>query len=113
MAERPVVNLAMTGASGAPYGLRLLEQLMAAGCEVRLMISKAAQVVISTETDLRLPGMEILSDPMRAEGAGYWWPVVGFALAGAVAVTVLNLVDSRQRKKNPALDEAREAQGSA
>jgi putative membrane protein len=62
---------------------------------------------------LRLPGMEILSDPMRAEGAGYWWPVVGFALAGAVAVTVLNLVDSRQRKKNPALDEAREAQGSA
>ncbi|XOZ35205.1 flavin prenyltransferase UbiX [Halomonadaceae bacterium KBTZ08] len=46
----------MTGASGAPYGLRLLEQLLAAGSEVRLMISKAAQVVINTETDLRLPG---------------------------------------------------------
>jgi 4-hydroxy-3-polyprenylbenzoate decarboxylase len=51
-----VINLAMTGASGAPYGLRLLEELIAAGCQVRFMVSRAAQVVISTETELRLPG---------------------------------------------------------
>lgn len=51
-----VINLAMTGASGAPYGLRLLEQLLAAGCRVQFMISKAAQVVMATETDLKLPG---------------------------------------------------------
>ena len=55
MAE-PVINLAMTGASGAPYGLRLLEQLLAAGCRVHFMISRAAQVVMATETDLKLPG---------------------------------------------------------
>jgi len=54
--QERVINLAMTGASGAPYGLRLLEELLACGCRVRFMISRAAQVVVSTETDLRLPG---------------------------------------------------------
>mgnify|MGYP006424966559 CR=1 FL=1 len=56
MAEQRVINLAMTGASGAPYGLRLLEELIGAGCRVQFMVSRAAQVVISTETDQRLPG---------------------------------------------------------
>jgi len=49
------VALAMTGASGAQYGLRLLECLLADGCRVSLMISKPAQVVIGMETDLTLP----------------------------------------------------------
>jgi flavin prenyltransferase len=49
------VALAMTGASGAPYGLRLLECLLAADCGVTLMVSKPAQVVIGLETDLALP----------------------------------------------------------
>lgn len=51
-----VINLAFTGASGAPYGLRLLQCLVAAGCRVQVMISKAAQIVIATETHLKLPG---------------------------------------------------------
>jgi flavin prenyltransferase len=50
------VTLAITGASGAQYGLRLLQCLVAANIQVMLMISKAAQVVIATETDLALPG---------------------------------------------------------
>lgn len=49
------VALAMTGASGAQYGLRLLECLLATECRVSLMISKPAQVVIGMETDLALP----------------------------------------------------------
>lgn len=49
------VTLAMTGASGAQYGLRLLECLLAADCQVYLMISKAAETVIATETELELP----------------------------------------------------------
>ena len=49
------VALAWTGASGAPYGLRLLEQLLAAGVAVELIVSKAAQVVLAEETDLELP----------------------------------------------------------
>jgi flavin prenyltransferase len=50
------IALAMTGASGAPYGLRLLECLLGAGRRVHLMLSKPAQVVLGTETDLGLPG---------------------------------------------------------
>lgn len=50
------VNLAFTGASGAPYGLRLLECLLEAGSQVNLMVSRAAQVVLATETEIRLPG---------------------------------------------------------
>ncbi|MBN0989762.1 UbiX family flavin prenyltransferase [Amphritea sp. RP18W] len=50
------ITLAITGASGAQYGLRLLECLVAARCQVLVMISKAAQVVIATETDEALPG---------------------------------------------------------
>ncbi len=53
--QRPIA-LAMTGASGAQYGLRLLECLLAAGEQVYFMISAPGQVVISMETDLRLPG---------------------------------------------------------
>ncbi|MBB5322707.1 flavin prenyltransferase UbiX [Marinobacter oulmenensis] len=56
MADVPVINLAFTGASGAQYGLRLLQCLVAQGCRVNVMVSKAAQVVIATETDFTLPG---------------------------------------------------------
>ena len=54
--SRRVINLAFTGASGAQYGLRLLQCLVAANCQVHVMISKAAQIVIATETDLKLSG---------------------------------------------------------
>jgi 4-hydroxy-3-polyprenylbenzoate decarboxylase len=53
------VALAMTGASGAQYGLRLLECLLGSGCRVTLMISRPAQVVIGTETDLALPARTV------------------------------------------------------
>lgn len=45
----------MTGASGAPYGLRLAECLLAAGRRVYLMVSKPAHIVIASETELRVP----------------------------------------------------------
>lgn len=50
------VTLAFTGASGAQYGLRLLEALLAADQRVYLMISEAGRVVLGTETELGLPG---------------------------------------------------------
>ena len=49
------VCLALTGASGMPYGLRLLECLLAAGCRVQLLYSQAAQVVAKQELNLELP----------------------------------------------------------
>jgi len=51
------VALAMTGASGAAYGLRLLECLLEAGVRVQLMLSQPGQVVIAMETELKLPGV--------------------------------------------------------
>ncbi|MFN3785983.1 MAG: flavin prenyltransferase UbiX [Thiothrix sp.] len=50
------ITLIMTGASGAQYGLRLLECLLQAGCHVFLLLSRPAQVVINMETEHRLPG---------------------------------------------------------
>lgn len=49
------VTLAMTGASGAQYGLRLLQCLVQASCRVHLLVSSAARVVINTETAHKLP----------------------------------------------------------
>jgi 4-hydroxy-3-polyprenylbenzoate decarboxylase len=49
------ICLALTGASGMPYGLRLLECLLAAGCRVQLLYSQAAQIVARQEMDFDLP----------------------------------------------------------
>lgn len=58
------VCLALTGASGMPYGLRLLECLLAAGCRVQLLHSPAAQIVARQELGLELP-----SRPAEARAA--------------------------------------------
>jgi len=50
------ITLAFTGASGAQYGLRLLECLLHADQRVYLLISDAARVVLGLETELKLPG---------------------------------------------------------
>lgn len=49
------ITLAWTGASGAPYGLRLLACLLKADYEVFLLVSSAAKVVFATEQGLTLP----------------------------------------------------------
>lgn len=49
------ITLAITGASGAPYALRLLEQLVAADYQIFVLISSAAKVVFATEEDLKIP----------------------------------------------------------
>lgn len=54
MSER--ITLALTGASGVQYGLRLLECLVQANCQIFMMVSKAAQVVAATEADIPLEG---------------------------------------------------------
>lgn len=49
------ICLALTGASGMPYGIRLLECLLGAGCRVQLLYSQVAQVVARQEMELELP----------------------------------------------------------
>jgi flavin prenyltransferase len=63
--KRTIV-VAITGASGVTYSVRLLEVLLAAGCEVHLTISAAGQVVLRQELGLSVdldnfsPGMLML-----------------------------------------------------
>ena len=49
------ICLAFTGASGMPYGVRLLECLLEAGCRVQLLYSQVAQIVARQEMALELP----------------------------------------------------------
>lgn len=56
------VTLAFTGASGLPYGICLLEQLLRSGQRVHLVYSQAAQIVAKQEMDFTLP-----SRPQDAE----------------------------------------------
>ncbi len=49
------ITLIMTGASGAQYGIRLLEELVKAKVEVSLLLSRPAQLVINTETEYKVP----------------------------------------------------------
>ncbi|MEZ5537001.1 MAG: flavin prenyltransferase UbiX [Thiolinea sp.] len=70
--KQKTVTLIMTGASGAQYGLRLLEQLIKMHHKVYLLISRPALLVINTETDLKLPGrmqdaQQVLSELYQAE----------------------------------------------
>jgi flavin prenyltransferase len=66
---RRTVALALTGASGVQYGLRLLECLLEADVHVYLMLSQPARVVIGMETDLSLPGRQ--AELERALGEMY------------------------------------------
>jgi 4-hydroxy-3-polyprenylbenzoate decarboxylase len=60
------ITVAITGASGAPYALRLLQQLVAADYQVLTLMSSAARVVFATEEDLKIPaGADKASDWFR------------------------------------------------
>ena len=50
------ITLALTGASGAPYALRLLQCLVQADYRVYLLASSAARVVLKTEQQQDWPG---------------------------------------------------------
>src|SRR5690606_3199965 len=58
------VAVAFTGASGMPYGMRLVETLLGAGITVWLLYSQVAQIVARQEMNLELP-----SRPAEVEAA--------------------------------------------
>jgi 4-hydroxy-3-polyprenylbenzoate decarboxylase len=51
----PPIAVAITGASGTAYALRLLDCLVEADRDIYLMISQAGQVVLRMETELDVP----------------------------------------------------------
>ena len=48
------VTLAITGASGMPYALKLLSELLTRACLVNVVISKAGMLTLKQELDLTL-----------------------------------------------------------
>lgn len=66
------IAVAITGASGAAYAWRLLQQLIKQGEQVYVMISAPGQVVLSMESDLKLSArpaeaQRILSEKFNAD----------------------------------------------
>ncbi|MXS86109.1 UbiX family flavin prenyltransferase [Nitrosomonas sp. HPC101] len=52
--SKKTITIALTGASGMPYGIRLLEVLLQQGHQVYLLYSQAAQIVAQQEMALTL-----------------------------------------------------------
>ncbi|HEY5993712.1 MAG TPA: flavin prenyltransferase UbiX, partial [Gallionellaceae bacterium] len=64
------ITLAFTGASGMPYGMRLLECLLQAGMRVNLVYSQAAQIVAKQEMDFALSNRPQDAEKMLNERLG-------------------------------------------
>ena len=63
MNQRSRLVVAITGASGAVYGVRLLEQLRASGaCETHLIMSPSGVLTVSQELDMQRADIEALAD---------------------------------------------------
>jgi 4-hydroxy-3-polyprenylbenzoate decarboxylase len=69
MIDRPIV-VAITGASGAPYAVRLLESLVAAERPVQLIVSSHGVRLMNTEMDI--PSVEALRERIGAAGWDRW-----------------------------------------
>jgi 4-hydroxy-3-polyprenylbenzoate decarboxylase len=70
MTDQNPFALAITGASGAPYAIRLLEQLLVRKHAVDLMVSAPGQIVLGMETTLKLPGRPAEIQRVLAEHFG-------------------------------------------
>jgi 4-hydroxy-3-polyprenylbenzoate decarboxylase len=64
------ITLAFTGASGLPYGMRLLECMLKSGLRVHLVYSQAAQIVAKQEMDFVLSNRPQEAGEMLLERMG-------------------------------------------
>jgi 4-hydroxy-3-polyprenylbenzoate decarboxylase len=62
--KRLIVGI--TGASGAVYGIRLLELLRETDIETHLVMSRAAQMTLAAETNLKVADVEALADVVHS-----------------------------------------------
>jgi len=88
VSERPSqlpVLVAMTGATGAIYGIRLLEVLRELEVETHLVVSRWAEATIKTETDRRVDDVRALAGVVHDEDDLFAPPATSaFATAGMV-----------------------------
>lgn len=66
------ITVAITGASGSAYALRLIECLVAANFQIYVLCSNAARIVFDTEVGLKLPASpdaatKLLSEKFQAK----------------------------------------------
>jgi 4-hydroxy-3-polyprenylbenzoate decarboxylase len=84
-ANRIIVGI--SGASGIIYGIRMLEVLRAAGVETHLVISKAAEMTLAYESDLKSKDLREMADvfhPQTDIGASISsgsFPTMGMVIA--------------------------------
>ena len=62
MAQRERLIVGISGASGVIYGVRALELLRGSGIETHLVMSRAAEVTLAYETDLKVADVQVLAD---------------------------------------------------
>ena len=78
------IVVAITGASGAIYGVKLIDALVAAGCETHLIVSGAGAEVLSHEVGLTVEDLasrvhasygleEIGATPASGTASWRWW----------------------------------------
>jgi len=98
--ETESVIVALTGASGAAYGLRLIQRLAKAGIYQHILLSDAARVVLKQETALALPDttaltsvlaahLNISDDLMRCYGLDDWFSPAASGSAGIKKMVVI------------------------
>ena len=69
----PRLIIAITGASGVRYGVRLLELLQPLEIETHLVLSRTAEVTLACETELKISQVQALAD--------HWYPATDMAAA--------------------------------
>jgi flavin prenyltransferase len=66
MSQRLIVGI--SGASGAIYGVRLLELLRPTAIETHLILSQTARITLATETEYSVKQVEALADVVHPHG---------------------------------------------
>lgn len=67
-AKKKRIIVGISGASGIIYGIRALEQLKALGIETHLVMSRAAEMTLSYETEMKTKDIRELADEFHAIG---------------------------------------------
>ncbi len=99
--ENGDIIVAMTGASGAAYGLRLIQRLSGAGLRQHLLFSEAARIVLRQEAELELPAepeaaiaalaehLHIERQALRCYGLDDWFSPVASGSAGIRKMVII------------------------
>lgn len=68
MGDKKRLIIGLSGASGVIYGVRLLEMLRSMAVETHLVMTRAAEVTLAHETDLRVQDVRDLADEVHGIG---------------------------------------------